>query len=230
MNIQGFQKLTLLDFPGRTACTLFTGGCNLRCPFCHNVPLVLDPDGEAPFSTKEILDFLSTRKGILDGVAVTGGEPLLQPDLAPFLREIKKAGFLVKVDTNGFFPEKLSALLAEGLLDYVAMDVKNTAAKYAVTCGRPGLDLTPAEKSMDLLLASDIDFEFRTTVIREFHTVEDVAEIARRIAGAPAYYLQAFKDSGILSEDSCTAPSEETMRAMAEAARPFVKLVGLRGI
>ncbi|MBQ7688050.1 MAG: anaerobic ribonucleoside-triphosphate reductase activating protein [Clostridia bacterium] len=230
MNIQGFQKLTLLDFPGHTACTLFTGGCNLRCPFCHNVPLVLDPNGETPFSEQEIFSFLETRKGILDGVAITGGEPLLQPDIAAFIRKIKSAGFLVKTDTNGFFPDVLCALLKEGLLDYVAMDVKNSAEKYAATCGRDTLDLAPVEKSIDLLLSAGIDFEFRTTVIKEYHTVEDIAAIARRISGAPRYYLQAFKDSGILSEGACTAPEEETMRAMAAAAAPFVKTVGLRGI
>lgn len=230
MNIQGLQKLTLLDFPGHTACTVFTGGCNLRCPFCHNVALVLDPEGETPFSEKEILDFLSTRKGVLDGVAVTGGEPLLQPDLPDFLRKVRDAGFLVKLDTNGFFPDKLAALLAEGLVDYVAMDVKNSAAKYAATCGRDALDLAPVEKSMDLLLSGGVDFEFRTTVIREFHTVDDIAAVARRIAGAPRYYLQAFKDSGILLEGACSAPDEAEMRAMAEAAAPFVRVVGLRGI
>ena len=230
MNIQGLQKLTLLDFPGRTACTLFTGGCNLRCPFCHNVALVLDPEGEPPFSEREILDFLDTRRGILDGVAVTGGEPLLQPDLPDFLRKVRAAGFLVKLDTNGFFPDRLAALLDEGLLDYVAMDVKNSAAKYAATCGREDLDLTPAEKSVDLLLGSGIDFEFRTTVIREYHTVGDIAAIARRIAGAPRYYLQAFKDSGVLLEGACSPPDEATLREMADAAAPYVGLVGLRGI
>ena len=230
MNIQGLQKLTLLDFPGRTACTLFTGGCNLRCPFCHNVPLVLDPAGDAPFSEAEIFSFLAKRRGVLDGVAVTGGEPLLQKDLPDFLRKVKAAGFLVKVDTNGFFPERLGGLLKEKLVDYVAMDVKNSPEKYAETCGVPGLDIAPAEESVRLLLESGIDFEFRTTVIAEFHHVSDIETIARWIAGAPHYYLQAFKDSGILKEGSCTAPAEETLRAMQAAAAPFVREAGIRGI
>ena len=230
MNIQGLQKLTLLDFPGHTACTLFTGGCNLRCPFCHNVPLVLDPNGDTPFSEAEIFAFLEKRRGTLDGVAVTGGEPLLQKDLPDFLRKVKAAGFLTKVDTNGFFPQTLRLLLEEHLVDYVAMDVKNAPAKYAATCGVEGLDIAPAEESIRLLLGSGIDFEFRTTVISEFHTVADIEAIARLISGAPHYYLQAFKDSGILLEGSCTAPTEETLRAMRAAAAPYVKDVGIRGV
>ena len=229
MNIQGFQKLTLLDFPGKTACTLFTGGCNLRCPFCQNVSLVLDPNGETPYSEEEIFAFLEKRRGVLDGVAVTGGEPLLQRDLPDFLRKIRAAGFLTKIDTNGFFPQALEAILTEGLADYVAMDIKNTPEKYARTCGIPIADLSPVKKSMDLLLESGIDFEFRTTVIKEFHTPEDVGAIARRIAGAPHYYLQVFKDSGILSEGSCSAPEPETLAAMREAARIYVPGTEIRG-
>ena len=230
MNIQGFQTLTVLDFPGRTACTVFTGGCNLRCPFCHNVRLVLDPDGEPGVPEEEFFAFLARRRGVLDGVAVTGGEPLLQPDLAGFLRRVRDAGFSVKLDTNGFFPERLAALLSEGLLDYVAMDIKNSPAKYAATCGRDALDLAPLKRSVALLRESAVDHEFRTTVTRELHTVEDIAAAAKMIAGAPRYYLQAFKDSGILSEGSCTAPEEETLREMAAAAAPFVGFVGIRGI
>ena len=230
MNIQGFQTLTVLDFPGHTACTVFTGGCNLRCPFCHNVQLVLDPDGGPGVPEEEFFAFLARRRGVLDGVAVTGGEPLLQPDLAAFLRRVKDAGFLVKLDTNGFFPERFAALLSEGLVDYVAMDIKNSPAKYAATCGRDALDLSLLERSVALLKTSAVDHEFRTTVTRELHTVEDIAAAAQMIAGAPRYYLQAFKDSGILSEGSCTAPEEETLRAMAVAAAPFVGFVGIRGI
>ena len=230
MNIQGLQKLTLLDFPGHTACTLFTGGCNLRCPFCHNVPLVLDPNGEAPFSEAEIFAFLEKRRGILDGVAVTGGEPLLQKDLPDFLRRVKAAGFLTKADTNGCFPDALRALLDEGLLDYVAMDIKNAPEKYAAACGLEEMDLAPVRESVRLLLQSGIDFEFRTTVVRELHTVADIEAIGRWINGAPRYYLQAFKDSGILREGSCTAPDEETLRAMRAAAKPYAAEVEVRGI
>lgn len=230
MNIQGLQKLTLLDFPGRTACTLFTGGCNLRCPFCHNASLVLDPNGDVPLSEEEVFSFLNKRRGVLDGVAITGGEPLLQKDLPDFLRRVKAAGFLTKIDTNGFFPAALRGILAEGLADYVAMDVKNAPEKYAETCGVPGLALAPVRESVRLLLESGIDFEFRTTVIAEYHTVADIETIAKWIAGAPRYYLQAFRDSGVLREGSCTPPAEETLLAMRKAAAPFVREVGVRGL
>lgn len=229
MNIQGFQKLTMLDFPGKTACTVFTGGCNLRCPFCHNVPLVLLSD-RGTISEEEIFSFLETRRGKLDGVAITGGEPLIQKDIGDFIRKIKAMGFLVKLDTNGFFPDALAALLKENLLDYVAMDVKNAKGKYALTSGRENLDLTPVERSVDLLKNSGINFEFRTTVIKEYHEIEDIEKIARWIAGAKKYYLQAFKDSGILSEGSSSAHSAETMYEMRDIARRFIPTVEVRGI
>lgn len=230
MNIQGLQKLTLLDFPGHTACTVFTGGCNLRCPFCHNVPLVLDPDGETPFADEEIFSLLEKRRGVLDGVAITGGEPLLQKDIAGFCAKIKEMGFSVKLDSNGAFPEKLRGLIENGLVDYVAMDIKNCREKYAVTCGRESLDIAPFEKSVSLLLEGGVDFEFRTTVVAEYHTLEDIEKIGEWIKGAPKYYLQAFKDSGILSEDSSHAVPEEEMVKMKETAAKYVKFVDLRGI
>lgn len=229
MNIQGFQKLTMLDFPGKTACTVFTGGCNLRCPFCHNVALVLDPEGER-LDENEIFAYLGKRRGILDGVAVTGGEPLLQTDIGVFLRRVKDMGFLTKLDTNGFFPEALERLLAEGLVDYAAMDVKNRPEKYALTCGVQHVDLTKPERSMALLKNSGIDYELRTTVIGGFHTLEDIEAICRRIEGAPRYYLQAFKDSGILKEGSGAPLPEETMLAMRDLARKYVPVCELRGI
>ena len=230
MNIQGFQKLTMLDFPGRTACTLFTGGCNLRCPFCHNVPLVLDPNGETPFSDDEIFSFLEKRRGTLDGVAITGGEPLLQKDITRFCEKVKKTGFSVKLDTNGSFPDKLRELIENGLVDYIAMDIKNCKEKYALTCGREQLDIAPFEKSVELLKDGGTEYEFRTTVVREYHTLEDIERIGEWIKGAPRYYLQAFKDSGILSEESSHAVPEEEMVKMKEAAAKYVKLVDLRGI
>ena len=229
MNIQGFQKLTLLDFPGRTACTVFTGGCNLRCPFCHNVALVLAPE-EEPFAEEEIFSYLAKRRGVLDGVAVTGGEPLLQPDIAAFLRRIKEMGFLTKVDTNGFFPEALEAILNEGLADYVAMDIKNSKQKYAATCGRQSIDLGKVEKSIRLLKNAGIDFEFRTTVVGGFHTDEDIEDICRWLSGCQRYYLQAFKDSGILKEGSGYTLPEEEMLAMRDIARRYIPIVDIRGI
>jgi len=229
MNIQGFQKLTMLDFPGHTACTVFTGGCNLRCPFCHNVPLVLSPDDE-PFDENEIISYLEKRAGVLDGVAITGGEPLIQKDIAYFIRKVKSLGFLVKLDTNGFFPDSLGELINSGLVDYVAMDVKNSREKYAFTCGRENLDIAPFERSLALLKQSKTDYELRTTVIKEFHTLSDIENICRWIEGAPRYFLQAFKDSGILKEGSGTPLSEEEMLLMRDTARKYIPIVELRGI
>ena len=229
MNIQGFQKLTMLDFPGRTACTVFTGGCNLRCPFCHNAPLVTPATGGA-IAPEEIFSFLETRRGKLDGVAVTGGEPLLQKDLADFLQRVRDMGFLIKLDTNGFFPDALASLLERGLVDYVAMDVKNSREKYAATCGRETLDLSPAERTIGLLKRGNADYEFRTTVMKEFHTPDDIEAIAKWIAGAPRYYLQQFKDSGILDEGACSAHPEEVLFEMRDRAAKYIPEVGVRGI
>ena len=230
MNIQGLQKLTLLDYPGHTACTVFTGGCNLRCPFCHNAPLVLDPNGNAPFTEEEIFALLDKRKGILDGVAVTGGEPLLQKDIGDFLRQVKDRGFAVKLDTNGFFPDRLEALLRNGLVDYAAMDVKNRPEKYALTCGLESVDLAAVEKSMRLLTESGIEYEFRTTVVKEYHTAEDIEAIARWIKGAKRYFLQAFKDSGEILSGGCSGCTEDELREMARRAAPCVELCELRGV
>ena len=230
MNIQGLQKLTLLDFPGHTACTVFTGGCNLRCPFCHNSPLVLTPAENIPVSEDEIFALLEKRRGILDGVAVTGGEPLLQKDIATFLEKIKKAGFLVKLDTNGSFPDRLAEIIRGGLADYIAMDIKNCREKYALTCGIDKLDISPIERSIDMIMAGGIGYEFRTTVVKEFHAPEDIGKIAQWIGGAENYFIQAFKDSGALLSDGCSACSEEDMRKMEEKAAPFVRNCSLRGI
>ena len=229
MNLQGLQKLTLLDFPGKTACTLFTGGCNLRCPFCHNAPLIAPANGGV-IDENEFFEYLSTRQNKLDGVAITGGEPLVQPDIAAFIKKIRAMGFLVKLDTNGFYPNQLKSLLDEHLLDYVAMDLKNSDGKYAVTCGRPGLDLTPMKQSVRLLMESGIEYEFRTTVMREFHTPADIEAIAKGITGAPRYYLQQFKDSGILNEGSCSPHDEETLFAMRDLAKKYIPTVEIRGI
>ncbi len=232
MLIAGLQKLTLLDFPGRVACTVFTGGCNFRCPFCHNAPLVLperiegDPDGEAT-----VLRFLEKRQGVLDGVAVTGGEPLLQRDIADFLRRVKALGFLVKLDTNGAVPEKLEELVAEGLVDRVAMDIKNAPALYTRTVGLPELDLRRIERSKDFLLRGSVDYELRTTVVKGLHTAEGLREAAEWIRGAKEYYLQQFKDSGdIIAAAGLGAFSDDEMRALAAQLRPIVPSLRLRGV
>ena len=232
MQISGLQKLTLLDFPGQVACTVFTAGCNFRCPFCHNAPLVLperiagDPNGE-----ETVLQFLKKRQGILDGVAITGGEPLLQRDMPDFLRKIRAMGYKIKLDTNGSFPDRLIELVEDGLVDRVAMDIKNAPALYAKTAGCPELDLAAVERSKNYLLEGRINYEFRTTVVRGLHTAESLTEAAEWIRGAAEYYLQQFKDSGdIIAIEGLGAFSDEEMLQLAEQIRPIVPTVRLRGV
>ena len=197
MNIQGFQKVTLLDFPGRVACTVFLGGCNLRCPFCHNAGLVRTPNAEAD-AYGEVMDYLQKRKGILQGVCITGGEPLLHPDLPELLHEIKSMGYAVKLDTNGYRPVVLKSLVDAGLVDYVAMDVKNSLACYGETVGIRSFDTAPIEESIDYLMEGHIPFEFRTTLVRGLHTPESIRAMGQRTAGQERFFLQSFKDSGDL--------------------------------
>lgn len=229
MLILGLQKLTLLDYPGRTACTVFTGGCNFRCPFCHNAPLVLPGREQEPYTEEEVLSYLKKRAGLLDGVCVTGGEPTLQEDLEAFLRQVKALGYPVKLDTNGSRPEALRALLRQGLADYVAMDVKSSPEEYARACGVP-VDLEKVNESIDLLLSGCVDYEFRTTVVAGLHTPQIIEQTARRIAGAKRYFLQAFVDSGDLITPGWHALSREEMERCAQAARKHVPFVELRGV
>ena len=189
MKIQGLQKMTLLDFPGRVACTVFLGGCDFRCPFCHNGELL---DGSAPavMDDQELLRFLKGRQGLLDGVAITGGEPLLRKDLPDLLRAIRELGFAVKVDTNGNHPDALEGLLREGLVDYIAMDIKNSPEKYALTAGVKSLDIAPIRRSISTLMESSLPYEFRTTVVDELHAAEDFEAIGQLNSGARDYFLQ----------------------------------------
>jgi len=222
----GIQKLTLLDFPGKVACTVFTVGCNFRCPFCHNGSLV---EGE-PFehiADETVLDLLKKRQGILEGVCITGGEPLLQPELPDFLRKVKALGYPVKLDTNGSFPEKLKALVHEGLVDYVAMDIKNCPDRYAETAG---VDDVKVDESIDFLLSGKVDYEFRTTVVEEFHTVRDIEDAAKRIRGAKRYFLQSFVESEFVLADNLHAPSKATLEEMKAVAAPYVHEISLRGV
>ncbi len=229
MLIKGFQKLTLLDFPGRTACTVFTGGCNMRCPFCHNALLVTEMDNSC-FEESEIFEHLEKRKNVLDGIAITGGEPLLQKDIERFLYELKETGIAIKLDTNGCYPEKLEGILELGLVDYVAMDIKNSPEKYGATVGVENFDITPIEKSIEILKNSGIDYEFRTTITSDFHTIEDIEEISEWIQGAKRYFLQNFVDSGHLIDSSCKGVSKQTMYEMLEKAKKFVPEAQIRGI
>lgn len=228
MVLGGLQKLTLLDFPEHVACTVFTLGCNFRCPFCHNAPLVLTKD-TPQYAVDDFFRFLEMRKGLLDGVAVTGGEPLLQKDIADFLAKIKEMGYAVKLDTNGAFPEKLAQLLQDGLVDFVAMDIKNSPQKYEMTAGCAGI-LEDVRKSAAMLMEGKTPFEFRTTAVKQLHTAEDFRDIGRWIAGVPKYYIQQFQDSGNILKDGYSAPSKEDMEIYLQAAREFIPAAALRGI
>ena len=230
MRILGLQKLSLLDFPGKVAATVFTGGCDLRCPFCHNAPLVLPGRGTSALDAGGVLDFLASRRGLLDGVVLSGGEPLLQPDAADFLAEVKAMGFSVKLDTNGCHPDALADILDRRLADYVAMDIKNSLEKYPWTVGVPGFDTAPVERSARLLMEGPADYEFRTTLVRPFHEVGDMETIGRWLRGARRYYLQAFVDSGDLVGGGCAPFTPEEMEGFLQAARPFFQSVALRGL
>ena len=200
MRFAGFQKLTLLDFPGRVACILFTYGCNFRCPFCHNASLVR-PGGEAGITDDEVLGFLEKRRGILEGVCISGGEPLMHPELCEFIGKVKKLGYDVKLDTNGSFPRRLSELIDNSLVDYVAMDIKNSPGKYSLTAGVDA-DMNKIRESIGILMKGKVDYEFRTTFVKELHTESDVSDICKEISGAEKYFIQNFKDSGdILCEN-----------------------------
>ena len=230
MRILGLQKLSLVDFPGKVAATVFTGGCNLRCPFCHNASLVLPGRGTSALDAGGVLDFLASRRGLLDGVVLSGGEPLLQPDAADFLAEVKAMGFSVKLDTNGCHPDALADILDRRLADYVAMDIKNSLEKYPWTVGVPGFDTAPVERSARLLMEGPADYEFRTTLVRPFHEVGDMETIGRWLRGARRYYLQAFVDSGDLVGGGCVPFTPEEMEGFLQAARPFFQSAALRGL
>ena len=232
MLISGLQKMTLLDYPGVVACTVFTGGCNFRCPFCHNASLVLPEALQASDGGVEtVLSFLKKRQGLLDGVAITGGEPLLHADMDAFLREVKALGYRVKLDTNGTFPDRLISLVEEKLVDRVAMDIKNDPALYAKTAGLAAMDMAAVTKSKDFLLSGAVEYEFRTTVVRGLHTRESRIAAAHWIEGAEAYFLQQFKDSGELIDGAgLGAFSDEEMRALCDAVRSVIPTVQLRGV
>lgn len=229
MKIEAIQKLTLLDYPKKMACTIFTHGCNFRCPFCHNAGLVTQAP-QAKITVDEVLKFLRGRQGILEGVCITGGEPLLQPDIEDFIREIKNMGFLVKLDTNGSFPDKLKALCKKGLIDYVAMDIKNSKQKYAATVGKKLFDLTAVAESVDFLKKGTIPYEFRTTVTKDFHTIDDLLAIAKWLSGCDAYYLQQFVDSGNLINNKVTGYSDNELKAMYNQIKKHLPCTQLRGV
>ncbi|MBR5926219.1 MAG: anaerobic ribonucleoside-triphosphate reductase activating protein [Firmicutes bacterium] len=229
MNINGLQKLTLLDYPGRTACTVFLAGCDMRCPFCHNSELI---SGNAPveLTDTDLLEFLKKRKGLLDGVAFTGGEPTLRRELPDLMKKIKDMGYSVKLDTNGNHPDMLKHILDNGLADYVAMDIKNSPERYAQTIGLDSFDMEPVYKSIELLLSSGIDFEFRTTVVDQLHDEESFTKIGPMIEGAPRYFLQPFTDRDSVIFSGFTPPQKEKLEKYASIVSPFVGSVEIRGL
>lgn len=227
MQIGGLQTLTLLDFPGKVACTVFLQGCNFRCPFCHNTPLVLG--GQDAVSQQDFFALLKKRRGLLDAVAVTGGEPLLHPDIGAFLQRIRAEGYAVKLDTNGSYPERLGRLLEDGLVDYVAMDIKNSPEKYEATAGAAGI-LPAVRESAALLMDAGIPYEFRTTVVDELHEPSDFDAVGRWLQGADAYYLQGFVDSGHILGRGLHAASGEKMRRCLAVVRRYLPQAQLRGV
>ncbi len=230
MKICGLNKTTLLDYPGKVAATVFVTGCDFRCPFCHNSSLVLHGDLEPEIPKEEILSFLKKRKGILEGVCITGGEPCLYPELPDLLSEIKELGYAVKVDTNGSRPEMIRLLAENHLADKIAMDVKACPENYERVCGISPLDLDPVLESVEYLKAGPLDYEFRTTVVKELHTEKDFSMIGQWLVGAKCYYLQAYKDSPGVMKPGFSSYSLEELTSFQNLLKKTIPLVEIRGI
>lgn len=230
MKFHGLIKTTFVDYPGKLACSLFTGGCNLRCPFCQNSYLVLNPESQPYLKDEDIKEFLKSRTRYMDGVCITGGEPLLQSGMVEFCQYLKSLGYFVKVDTNGAFPEKLKSLLNLNLIDYIAMDVKNNKDNYARTVGYSEINIEPFEKSIDIIKSSGIEHEFRTTVVKEFHRVENLIDIAKWIGKDQKYYLQTFSDRGSNIQSGLHGYNADEEKAMQEQLKKYIDFVEIRGI
>jgi pyruvate formate lyase activating enzyme len=230
MQIHGFNKTTLLDYPGHLAATLFLGGCNMRCPFCHNSSLVTNTASQPIIGVEEVLTTLAKRRNILEGVCITGGEPTIYPDLWELITAIKDLGFKIKLDTNGTNPSILKALVAGHLVDYVAMDIKNSKENYSLSSGVATSDLKQVSESVSFLLTNPIPYEFRTTIVKEHHTQQDILSIGQWINGAKAYYLQSYKDSGDILSPGLSSHSKETLLSFVTLLTPFVEQVSLRGV
>ena len=229
MKICGLQKTTLLDYPGHVAATVFTGGCNFRCPFCHNSDL-LGNDAEEAFTEEYVLNFLKKRCGILEGVAISGGEPTLQPDLRDFILRVRELGYKIKLDTNGTRPDVLRDLCDSGFIDYVAMDIKTCKERYSDVAGIPSLHMEGILESVEYLKNGKIPFEFRTTVVKELHSAEDFERIGQWISGCPHYYLQNFVDSDNVLVDGFSAYSKEELLDFIEILKPYIPNAELRGV
>ena len=235
MIISGLQKMTLLDYPGKIACTVFLQGCNFRCPFCHNSDL-LGKSILPPITRETLIAFLEKRKGLLDGVCVTGGEPTLSPQLPDLLKQIKQMGFAVKLDTNGYRPDVLKELVEAGIVDYVAMDIKNSPSKYPQTAGISQLQLETIQQSIGYLLSGAVEFEFRTTVVKEFHEESDFVEIGEwlreisPLSSAKRYFLQAFVDRESVLSAGLHSPNKAQMERFAAVLGSYVDQVSIRGL
>lgn len=230
VKIHGFNKLTLLDYPGRLACTVFLGHCNFRCPFCHNAGLVLNPENEPVIPIEEILGTLKKRKGILDGVCITGGEPTVHKKLPEFVQQIKKLDYSVKLDTNGTNPQMVREMVKAGLLDYVAMDIKNSPEKYGETAGIVRADLEAIHETVEFLKSGEVDYEFRTTVTRELHKKEDFLKIRRWLSGSRRYFLQAYKESKQVIRPVYSSYSREQLENFRQLLLEEISQVEIRGI
>ena len=229
ISFYGFQKLTLLDYPGQMAATVFTGGCNFRCPFCHNKSLVY-LNNQEEISSEEILNYLEKRKNVLDGLCVTGGEPTLQIGLENFLRQVKEIGLKVKLDTNGTDFEKLKLLVEEGLVDYVAMDIKNSKKLYKETAGLEKINLSEIEKSVEYLKENHVDYEFRTTVVKEYHEKTNFNDIGEWLKGSKKYFIQNFEDHGTCIKEGLHALEKEKLVNIKEIMKNYIDYVEIRGI
>ena len=230
MNICGYQKTTLLDYPGHVAATIFTGGCNFRCPFCHNSDLVVNSTMSPCISQEEIFSFLKKRKNVLSGICITGGEPTLQTNLSEFIKKVRSLGYKIKLDTNGYRPDVISSLLEDNLLDYIAMDIKAGLSNYAKVSGIPNLDTSKIKESISIIENSGIDYEFRTTVVKELHNRQDFLEISEMLSSSSPYFIQSFKDSGnILTPglSSCDTDTLNQYRAIVKNKLPFSSLRGI---
>ena len=231
--ICGLQKMTLLDFPGKIACTVFLGGCNFRCPFCHNSELFMGKP-EKLMEDEEFFAFLKSRKGLLDGVCVSGGEPTLYKTLPDFLAKIKEMGFLVKLDTNGYRPEVLKALVQQGLVDYVAMDVKNSPAMYAQTVGLEKMELSSIEESLRFLIGGELPYELRTTLVRQLHDTASIQDMGAWLAALvpgrkpKKLFLQSFVDRDTVLFAGLSAPEQEATAGFAKILAPFAEEVTIR--
>lgn len=229
MKIHGIQKMTLLDFPGHVSCTIFLGGCDFRCPFCHNFELI-DGTASPTMDEDELIEFLESRKNLLDGVAITGGEPCMHKGLVDLIKRIRQTGYKVKLDTNGYHPDMLKKILDQHLVNYVAMDIKNSPEKYPLTCGVENVDMGKIYESIELLKSSNIEYEFRTTVVRELHDDDDFVKMGNMIKGAKRYFLQRFTDRDSVPYGNLSAPTFDEMHRFAEISRQFVAETQLRGV